>query len=136
MLDLIIELAQELKAERMKRYALEEQSAKDRAKVLFSEALEASSVSMLVGDMAKLLRENGVEIGQEGLFKWLREKGYLIDEPGENWNMPTRESLERGLFEVKKTVSHKPEGSTEITRTVKITSKGQIDLVSIFLGKR
>ena len=130
MIDVIIGLAQELKAERMKTAALEEQIARDRAKVKFAEAVEASDSSMLIGDLAKILRQNGPE-----LFIWLRENGYLMSAEGEYWNMPTRESMERGLFEVKRTITHKPDGSTEITQTVKVTGKGQIHIVNKFLEK-
>lgn len=130
MIDVIIGLAQELKAERMKTAALEEEIARDRAKVKFAEAVEASDSSMLIGDLAKILRHNGAE-----LFIWLRENGYLMNAEGECWNMPTRESMEWGLFEVKRTITHKPEGSIEITQTVKVTGKGQIHIVNKFLEK-
>ena len=135
MLDLIIGLAQELKAERMKTAALEAQMARDKPKVVFAEAVERSDSTILIGDLAKILRDNGVKIEQEGLFTWLRENGYLTNTEGEFWNMPTRESMERGLFEVKKSVSHNADGSTEITRTVKVTGRGQIHLVNKFLEK-
>ena len=135
MLDLIIVLTQELKRERMKTAALEAQAARDKPKVVFAKAVEKSSGAILIGDLAKILRDNGVEIGQEGLFTWLRENGYLTDTEGEFWNMPTRESMEHGLFEVKKSVAHKADGSTEITRTVKVTGRGQIHIVNKFLEK-
>ena len=135
MLDLLIGLVQELKAERMKIATLEAQAARDKAKVVFAEAVEKSSGSILIGDLAKILRDNGMKIEQEGLFAWLRENGYLTNAEGEFWNMPTRESVERGLFDVKKSVSHNGDGSTEITRTVKVTGRGQIHLVNKFLEK-
>ena len=107
MIDIVIKLAQELKREQRRRIALEEQSVLDSAKVVFADAVEGSSGTILVGDLAKILRDNGVEIEPEGLFSWLRENGYLMNMKGEIWNLPTRESQERGLLEVEKAITHK-----------------------------
>ena len=134
--DFIIRLAQELKAERIKVKALQEQSAKDRPKVIFADAVDASANSILIGNLAKILRQNGVEIGQNRLFTYLRENGYLIRCKGERWNMPTQESIERGLFEVKKVVINNPDGTTKITHTTKVTGKGQIYFVNLFLANK
>ena len=134
--DFIIRLAQELKAERIKVKALQEQSAKDRPKVIFADAVDASANSILIGNLAKILRQNGVEIGQNRLFTYLRENGYLIRCKGERWNMPTQESIERGLFEVKKVVINNPDGTAKITHTTKVTGKGQIYFVNLFLANK
>ena len=124
--DFIIRLAQELKAERIKVQALQEQAAQDRPKVIFAEAVDASSSSILIGNLAKILRQNGVNIGQNRLFAWLRENGYLMNCKGERWNFPTQVSIDRGLFEVKTRIINNPDGSTRITHTTKVTGKGQI----------
>ena len=131
--DLLIRLAQELKAERSKVAALQEQNEKDRPKVIFAEAIEVSKDSILIGNLAKLLRQNGIDIGQNRLFAWLRENGYLKKCRGERWNMPTQESLERGLFEVKTRVMNNSDGSTKIFRTTKVTGRGQIYFVNMFV---
>ena len=134
--DFIIRLAQELKAERIKVKALQEQNEKDRPKVIFAEAVDASNSSILIGNLAKLLRQNGINIGQNRLFTWLRNNGYLCKCKGERWNMPTQASIEKGLFEVKETVINNPDGTTKITHTTKVTGKGQIYFVNIFLRKK
>ena len=131
--DFIIRLAQELKAERIKVKALQEQAAEDRPKVIFADAVDASQESILIGNLAKILRQNGIEIGQNRLFAWLRENGYLMSCRGERWNMPTQSSVERGLFEVKTRIINNPDGSTRITHTTKVTGKGQIYLVNELL---
>ena len=139
--DFIIRLAQELKAERLKTSALEEQkrmlevkAVEDRPKVIFADAVDASKDSILIGNLAKLLQQNGIEIGQNRLFAWLRDNHYLISLKGERWNMPTQNSIERGWFEVKKVVINNPDGSTKITHTTKVTGKGQIYFVNKFLA--
>ena len=134
--DLIIRLAQELKAERQRSEALEAQAASDRPKVIFAEAVDASQSSILIGNLAKVLAQNGVKIGQNRLFAWLRERHYLMSCRGERWNMPTQESLEQGLFEVKTRVINNPDGSTKITHTTKVTGKGQIYFVNLFMEKK
>ena len=131
--DFIIRLTQELKAERLNVKALHEQAMKDRPKVIFAEALETSSESVLIGNMAKILCQNGVQIGQNRLFQWLRTNGYLMNCPGERWNMPTQSSVECGLFEVKTRTINNPDGSTRITHTTKVTGKGQIHLMNELL---
>lgn len=112
---------------------LAEQLEQQKPKVLFAESVETSKNSVLINELAKILKQNGVEIGQNRLFKRLRNDGYLIKQKGENWNLPTQKSMELGLFEVKKTVINKP-GGTPITRpTTKVTGKGQIYFVNKFL---
>lgn len=112
---------------------LAEQLEQQKPKVLFAESVETSKNSVLINELAKILKQNGVEIGQNRLFERLRNDGYLIKQKGENWNLPTQKSMELGLFEVKKTVINKPDG-TPITRpTTKVTGKGQIYFVNKFL---
>lgn len=128
--DLLIRLAQELKMERQKVQALKEQAAIDRPKVIFAEAVDTSKESILIGNLAKILRQNGVEIGQNRLFAWMRENGYLMNCKGERWNFPTQSSVDRGLFEVKTRIINNPDGSTKITHTTKVTGKGQIYFIN------
>lgn len=103
-------------------------------KVLFADAVETSTQSCLIGELAKILRQNGVEIGQNRLFTWLRQNGYLC-QIGERYNQPTQMAMELGLFEVKKTTINKPDGSILVTTTTKVTGKGQIYFVNKFLNK-
>ena len=133
--DVIIRLAQELKVERAKVAALEAEAFAVKPKVIFADAMDASQESILIGNLAKVLKQNGVEIGQNRLFEWLRMNGYLMNCKGERWNMPTQSSLERGLFEVKTRIINNPDGITKITHTTKVTGKGQIYFVNMFLEK-
>lgn len=103
---------------------------------LFAAAVSASDSSILIGDLAKLLRQNGIQIGQKRLFEWMRENGYLIRKPGASWNMPTQKSMERGLFEVKETVVSHSDGHISVNRTPKCTGKGQVFFVNKFLADR
>ncbi len=112
---------------------LEDKAAADRPKVLFADAVSASHTSILVGDLAKLLRQNGVDIGQNRLFKFLREKGYLCG-GGERYNLPTQRSMDREWFQVKETTINQPDGSIRVTRTVKVTGKGQQYFINLFLA--
>lgn len=105
----------------------------DKPKVLFADSVESSNNSCLVGELAKILKQNNVDIGQNKLFEWLREKGYLIKQKGENFNLPTQYSMELGLMTVKKSVVNNPDGTIRTTRTPKITGKGQIYFVNKFL---
>lgn len=105
----------------------------DKPKVLFASAVEASKTSILIGELAKLIRQNGVEIGQNRLFTWLRDNGYLIKRQGTDYNMPTQYSVERGWFEIKETVISKPDGSITVSKTPKVTGKGQTYFVNAFL---
>lgn len=112
---------------------LEDKAAADKPKVLFADAVSASHTSILVGDLAKLLRQNGVDIGQNRLFKFLREKGYLCG-GGERYNLPTQRSMDREWFQVKETTINQPDGSIRVTRTVKVTGKGQQYFINLFLA--
>lgn len=130
--DAMIQTLQALKAEQEKRRALEAQAEADKPKVLFSDAVSASSSSILVGDLAKLLRQNGVPIGQNRLFARLRSDGYLM-RYGESRNLPTQRAMEQGLFEVKETTIANPDGSIRVTKTTKVTGKGQVYFVNRYL---
>lgn len=132
--DFTIGLLEALKAEQLKSAALSAQAAIDHPKVLFADAVSESQTSILIGDLAKLLRQNNVNIGQNRLFRWLRENGYLIKRQGASYNMPTQAAMEKELFEVVERVYNLPDGSTRITRTVKVTGKGQVYFISWFLG--
>ena len=131
--DTTIKLLETIKQERAARMALEAKAEADKPKVLFADAVSASHSSILVGDLAKLLRQNGVEIGQNRLFSFLREKGYLCSQ-GERYNLPTQRSMDRGWFQVKETTINQPNGSVRITRTVKVTGKGQQYFINLFLA--
>lgn len=106
-----------------------------KPKVLFAEALEVSENSILVGELAKLLKQNGVNIGQNRLFDWLRTNGFLMTR-GESRNMPTQYSMERGLFEIKVRTINNPDGSLRETKTPKVTGKGQIYFVNRLLQEK
>jgi len=133
--DFIIELATKLKAEQAKRGVLESKVRQDAPKVLFADAVSVSTSEILVGDLAKLLRQNGVQVGQRRLFERLRNDGFLM-KGGSSYNMPTQRSMEMGLFRIKETVISKPDGSVLVKKTVKITGKGQLYFTNYFLGKK
>lgn len=104
-----------------------------KPKAIFADAVSASKTSILIGDLAKFICQNGYQIGQKRLFDWLRENGYLI-KSGTSRNMPMQRYWEQGLFEVKESTVNNPDGSVKITRTTKVTGKGQIYFVNKFLG--
>lgn len=131
--DFIIGLCQRLKEEQAKTQHLESRVQADAPKVLFADAVSVSTSEILVGDLAKLLKQNGVDIGQNRLFERLRNAGFLMKQ-GSSKNMPTQLSMEMGLFKIKETVINKPDGSVLITRTPKITGKGQLYFVNYFLN--
>ena len=103
-------------------------------KAIFADAVATSKTSILVGDLAKLICQNGYSIGPKRLFEWMRENGYLI-KSGNSYNMPMQRYVEQGLFEVKESNVQNPDGSVRITRTTKVTGKGQVYFVNKFLGK-
>ncbi len=105
-----------------------------KPKEIFADAVATSHTSILIGDLAKLLKQNGIETGQKRLFDWLRENGYLIKRKGADWNMPTQKAMELGLFEVKESTVNNPDGSVRINRTTKATGKGQQYFINKFLG--
>lgn len=132
--DSIIRLATQLKEERAKRAEAEKVIEEQRPKALFADAVSASKTSILIGALAKLIRQNGVDVGQKRLFEWLRKEGYLI-KSGNDKNMPTQRSMEQGLFEVKEGSYVDGDGVNRITRTTKVTGKGQLYFVNKFLAR-
>jgi anti-repressor protein len=131
--DFIIRLATELKTEKTKRLALEAQAEADKPKVIFADAVSVAKTSILIGELAKILKQNGVNIGQNRLFEYLRNKGYLISRNGSDRNMPTQRAMEMGLFEVKETIVSHSDGHTSISKTPKVTGKGQQYFINHFL---
>lgn len=111
-----------------------EENEKMKPKVIFADAVRASSSSILIGDLAKLLRQNGVDIGAKRLFEYLRNHGYLIKRKGSDWNMPTQKSMNMGLFEIKESTHIDGNGCNIVTRTPKATGKAQIYFVNKFVG--
>ncbi|MEB7723433.1 phage antirepressor KilAC domain-containing protein [Mammaliicoccus fleurettii] len=114
---------------------LEAQIERDKPKVLFADAVDTSTSSILVGELAKLLSQNGVKIGQNRLFQWLRNNGYLIKKQGESYNLPTQRSMDLKIMDIKKRTQNNPDGSIRVTRTTKITGKGQQYFINKFLNK-
>lgn len=105
-----------------------------RPKEIFADAVSTSHTSILIGDLAKMLKQNGADIGQKRLFEWMREKGYLIKHKGADWNSPTQKAMELGLFEIKESTVNNPDGSVRINKTTKVTGKGQQYFINKFLG--
>lgn len=140
--DFLIQLATQLKTEQEQRRRLEttvaaqsKQMEQDKPKVLFADSVAASSSSILIGELAKLIKQNGVDMGQRRLFAWMRENGYLIKRCGSEYNLPTQQSMERGLMEIKETsVIHS--GYTTISKTPKVTGKGQVYFINLLVGQR
>lgn len=133
--DTIIRLATDLKEERAKRQQLQTENEAMAPKALFADAVAASETSILIGDLAKLIRQNGVDIGQNRLFAWLRENSWLM-KSGSSHNMPTQKGMDMGLFEVKERTFQNPDGSVRITKTTKVTGKGQQYFVNVFLAEK
>lgn len=123
--DLLLQAGEQLK---QKELIIQEM----KPKALFADAVTASHTSILVGDLAKILKQNGVDIGAKRLFAWLRENGYLIKRKGTEWNSPTQKSMDLGLFETKETVIQRPDGGVDVKRTPKVTGKGQVCFVNKF----
>lgn len=114
---------------------LETKIAEDKPKTIFADAVSVSSTSILIGELAKILKQNGHDIGQNRLFQWLRDHNYLISRKGTDYNMPTQKSMNLNLFEIKETVVSHSDGHTSVSKTPKVTGKGQIYFVNIFCGK-
>lgn len=133
--DLAIKAFTALKEEKERNKALQADNDRMRPKEVFADAVATSHTSILIGDLAKLLKQNGVDIGQKRLFSWMRENGYLIKRQGSDWNMPTQRSMELGLFEVKESTVNNPDGSVRINKTTKVTGKGQQYFINKFLGE-
>lgn len=130
--EMVVQRALKIQTRKVELLQLENAALKPKA--LFADSVSASHTSILVGDLAKLIKQNGVDIGARRLFKWLREKGYLIKRNGTDWNMPTQKSMDLELFEVKETVVSHSDGHTSINKTPKVTGKGQIYFVNKFLN--
>ena len=132
--DMAIKAFTALKEEREKNRLLQADNERMKPKEIFADAVATSHTSILIGDLAKLLKQNGVETGQKRLFNWMRENGYLIKRNGVDRNMPTQKAMEMGLFEVKESTVNNPDGSVRINRTTKVTGKGQQYFINKFLG--
>lgn len=118
-----------------KVHKLEAQIEADKPKVLFADAVSASHTSILVGDLAKLISQNGFKIGANRLFSWLRDNGYLIKKRGSSWNMPTQRSMDLKLFEIKETNVQHADGHITVNKTPKVTGKGQQYFINKFLSE-
>ena len=129
--DFLIRLAQELKSEKEARQRLEKQAAEDAPKVLFAKMVETAETSILIGDLAKFLKQNGINTGQNRLFEWMRGHGYLVKN-GASRNMPTQRAMEMGLFEVKESTTANPDGTIRLHRTTKVTGKWQVYFMKRF----
>lgn len=132
--DMAIKAFTALKEEREKNKLLQADNDRMKPKEIFADAVATSHTTILIGDLAKILKQNGVEIGQKRLFAWLRDNGYLIKRNGTDYNMPTQKAMERGLFEIKESTVNNPDGSVRINRTTKVTGKGQQYFINKFLG--
>jgi anti-repressor protein len=128
-------MARALQIANRKLQTLEAQAEEDRPKVLFADSVAASQTSILIFDLAKILKQNGVNIGGNRLFEWMRKKGYLVRRKGSDYNMPTQRSMELGLFEVKETSVSHSDGHISVNKTPKVTGKGQQYFINAFLGK-
>ena len=133
--DYLLKVATALKEETDKRKALESKVQADAPKVLFADSVAASSSTVLVGELAKIMRQNGVDMGERRLFRWMRDNGYLIKRNGTDYNMPTQASMEQGLFRIKETVINHSDGHTSVSKTPKVTGKGQTVFLNKFLGE-
>ncbi len=133
--DFMIGLLQNLKEEQKKRIEAEAKIELDKPKVLFSEAVTTSKTSILIGDLAKIIKQNGVEMGQNRMFSWLRDNGYLIKRKGSDFNMPTQKSMEMKLFEIKETAITHSDGHITINKTPKVTGAGQVFFVNKLLSR-
>ncbi len=129
--DFAIQLLQKYKKERQEKEALHQKTVVDKPKVQFADSVTASNTTIPVGDLAKIINQNGVDIGQKRLFEWLRNNGYLM-KMGSSRNMPTQRAADMGLFFVKETSVTNPDGSIRITKTTKVTGKGQIYFINKF----
>lgn len=133
--DIAIAAFKALKEEREVRKALEAENAQMQPLALFAKSVSASDTSILIGDLAKLLKQNDYDTGQKRLFNELRQRGFLM-KSGSSKNLPTQRGMELGLFEVKESTVNNPDGSVRVTKTTKVTGKGQVYFVNLFLGKQ
>ena len=133
--DLAIKAFTALKEEREKNRLLQKDVDRMKPKEIFADAVSTSHTSILIGDLAKILKQNGIQTGQKRLFEWMRENGYLIKRNGADRNMPTQKAMEQELFEVKESTVNNPDGSVRINRTTKVTGKGQQYFINKFLSE-
>ena len=136
--DMILVRANQIQARMLETYKdkvtmLEQKIEEDKPKVIFAGAVETSKTSILIGDLAKIIKQNGHDVGQKRLFNWLRENNYLIKRQGSDYNMPTQRAMELGLFEIKETAITHSDGHITISRTTKVTGKGQVYFINKFL---
>ena len=131
--DLIIKMATRLKEEKAKNKELEDKMKENKPKVLFADSVETSKNTILIGELAKIIKQNGVDIGQKRLFTWLRDNGFLVKRLGTDYNMPTQKSMELELFEIKETAVTHSDGHISINKTPKVTGKGQVYFINKFL---
>ena len=133
--DTMIQLLTTLKDEQEKNKELSVILEEQKPKVIFANSVESSKTTILVGELAKILKQNGVSIGQNRLFAWLRDNGYLISRKGSDYNMPTQYSMERGLFEIKESATNHEDGHTTINKVTKVSGRGQIYFANKFLSE-
>ncbi|MGN0357075.1 MAG: phage antirepressor KilAC domain-containing protein [Blautia sp.] len=131
--DMAIKAFTALKEEREKNKLLQADNDRMKPKEIFADAVATSKQSILIGQLAKLICQNGHEIGQQRLFRWMRENGYLMKHVS-NYNMPMQRYVEQGLFEIKESAVTNPDGSVRITKTTVVTGKGQVYFINKFLG--
>ena len=135
--EMILARASQIQARMLETYKdkvtmLEQKIEEDKPKVIFAGAVETSKTSILIGDLAKIIKQNGHDVGQKRLFNWLRENNYLIKRQGSDYNMPTQRAMELGLFEIKETAITHSDGHITISKTTKVTGKGQIYFINKF----
>ena len=129
-----IERAKRWIEEQEERKTLENENKAMKPKALFADAVSASNESILIGQLAKIIKQNGIDIGQNRLFQWMRENGYL-NKKGEKYNQPSQRAMNAGLFEIKERTVNNLDGSVKITVTTKVTGKGQVYFINKFLKK-
>lgn len=134
--DFGIKVLTALKEEQEKRKSLESKVEQDKPKVVFADAVAVSESPMLIGELAKVIKQNGIEIGEKRLFGWMRAHGYLICRKGTDYNAPTQKSMELGLFRVKETAITHSDGHVTVSCTTKVTGKGQQYFINKFLGEK
>lgn len=140
--DLAIKVFEQLKQEREEKKKLQLENAEQKKvleeqkpKVLFANSVETAKTSILVGELAKIIKQNGCDIGQNRFFEWLRNNNYLISRKGTDYNMPTQKAMKLGLFEIKETSITHADGHISVNKTPKVTGKGQVYFISKFLKK-
>ncbi len=134
--DTWVKLIRTLQQERREKAMLQNQINQDRPKVVFADAVAVSETDILIGELAKILKSNGIDIGQNRLFERLRLEGFLIRREGSDYNMPTQRAMNLGLFKMKETAITHSDGHVTISKTVKVTGKGQQYLINYFLPKK